>query len=363
MPSAPAVGVVVANHNNCAFVAKAIESVARQTVRDISVVVVDDASTDQSDEIIRACLATLDDPRFRYVRLESNLGQAGAVRRGLMELDTPFVCFLDSDDLWYDDFIARHLAVHMNTDFPVAMTYCDCHVIDAQDRLLAGTAWWFDSDPSPPAHRPVDPATMPSIDPQTGKLTYAQTHKLTLHMQWSPAGATNSTASMMFRRSFVDLVFVPPSPELRLYVDFYLSTFACLLTGAIAIHDALYGYRMHGNNKHSNAAVLGGAYNSSTQPWDPIRNSVLHLIQRVLRSEARAIRTAFGEERHTKAEALVAAALGELEPDATASPNGWNLERIFARASDLIGGDRPARPAPQNGTRDVLQPAPRRDRT
>lgn len=363
MPSAPAVGVVVANHNNCAFVAKAIESVARQTVRDISVVVVDDASTDQSDEAIRQCLARLDDPRFRYVRLESNLGQAGAVRRGLMELDTPFVCFLDSDDLWYDNFIARHLAVHMNTDFPVGMTYCDCHVIDAQDRLLAGTAWWFDSDPFPPPQRPVDAATMPTIDPQTGKLTYAQTNKLTLHMQWSPAGATNSTASMMFRRSFVDLIFIPPSPELRLYVDFYLSTFASLLTGTIAIHDALYGYRMHGNNKHSNAAVLGGAYNSSTQPWDPIRTSVLQLIRKVLRSEAAAIRTAFGEERHGKAEALIAAALGELETDAATAPNGWNLERIFAKATDLIGGDKPARPAPQNGTRDVLQPAQRRDRT
>jgi hypothetical protein len=280
----------------------------------------------------------------------------------MMELDTPFVCFLDSDDVWYDDFVARHLVVHMNADFPVAMTYCDCHVIDAHDRLLAGTAWWFDSDPSPPAQRQVDPSLMPSIDPRTGRLTYTPTHKLTLHLQWSPAGATNSMASMMFRRSFLDLVFVPPSPELRLYVDFYLSTFACLLTGAIAIHDALYGYRMHGNNKHSNAAVLGGAYNSSTQPWDPIRTSVLQLIRRVLRGEAAAIRTAFGDERLAKAEALVANALGEPEAEAAAATNGWNLERFLARATDLIGGDKPARPAPQNGPRDVLQPAPRRDR-
>lgn len=360
MPSAPVVGVVVANCNNCAFVARAIKSVACQTVRDISVVIVDDASTDRSDETIRECLAKLDDPRFRYVRLESNLGQAGAVRRGLRELDTPFVCFLDSDDVWYDDFIARHLVVHMNADFPVSMTYCDCHVIDAQDRLLAGTAWWFESEPSPPAQREVDRATLPSIDPRKGKLTYTATRKLTLHLQWSPAGATNSMAGMVFRRSFLDLVFVPPSPELRLYVGFYLSTFACLLTGVIAIHDALYGYRMHGNNKHSNAAVLGGAYNSSTQPWDPIRTSILQLIRRVLRSEAPVIRTAFGEERLARAEALVASALGELATHATAT-NGWNLGRFLAKATDLIGGDKPVRPAPQNGPRDVLQPAPRSD--
>jgi len=146
MPLAPPVGVVIANHNNGAFVEKAIESVARQTVRDLQVVVVDDASTDRSDEVIRRCLARLGDTRFRYVKLGTNLGQAGALRRGMSELDTPFVCFLDSDDLWYDDFVARHLAVHMNADFPVALTYCDSHVIDGNDRILAGTAWWFDSD-------------------------------------------------------------------------------------------------------------------------------------------------------------------------------------------------------------------------
>ena len=157
MPLAPPVGVVIANHNNCAFVEKAIESVAHQTVRDLQVVVVDDASTDRSDEVIRRCLARLGDTRFRYVKLGTNLGQAGALRRGMAELDTPFVCFLDSDDLWYDDFVARHLAVHMNADFPVALTYCDSHIIDADDRILAGTAWWFDSDkPQAKAQRTID---------------------------------------------------------------------------------------------------------------------------------------------------------------------------------------------------------------
>ena len=74
MPLAPPVGVVIANHNNCAFVEKAIESVAHQTVRDLQVVVVDDASTDVSDEVIRRCLARLGDTRFRYVKLGTNLG-------------------------------------------------------------------------------------------------------------------------------------------------------------------------------------------------------------------------------------------------------------------------------------------------
>ncbi len=320
MPLAPPVGVVIANHNNCAFVGKAIESVARQTARDLQVVVVDDASTDRSDEVIRGCLARLDDMRFRYVKLPTNSGQAGALRRGLGELDTPFVCFLDSDDLWYDDFVARHLVVHMNADFPVALTYCDSHIIDADDRILAGTAWWFDSDkPQAKAQRTIAPTLTPTFDPASGELVYPPNGDVTFHPQWTPAGATNTTASMMFRRAFVDLVFVPPSHELRLYVDFYLSTFACLMTGAIAIHEALYGYRMHGGNSHSNATVPGGAYNSAKREWEPIRGYVLKLIQRVLREEAEALRLTFGEERHAIAERLMADTVGVLAVDRTAA--------------------------------------------
>lgn len=75
MPLAPPVGVVIANHNNCAVVDKAIDSVVRQTVRDLRVVVVVDASTDSSGDVIRRCLARPGDTRFRYVKLGTNLGQ------------------------------------------------------------------------------------------------------------------------------------------------------------------------------------------------------------------------------------------------------------------------------------------------
>ena len=131
----PRVGVVIANHNNAAYVGEAIVSASRQTVRNIEVVVVDDASTDCSDQVIRETLAKLDDPRFRYTRLETNRGQTGAIRCGVAELSTPFVCFLDSDDVWYDNFIERHLAAHLNADYPVAFTYCDSHFINGDGEL------------------------------------------------------------------------------------------------------------------------------------------------------------------------------------------------------------------------------------
>jgi glycosyltransferase involved in cell wall biosynthesis len=347
MPSAPTVGVVVPNHNNGAFIVEAIQSVAHQTVRDLRVVVVDDASSDTSDAVISAFLAKLGDPRFRYVKNETNLGQCGAIRRGLAELRTPFVCFLDSDDVWYDTFIERHLVAHLNTDFPVALTYCDSHVIDSAGRLLAGTAWWFDSLSDERRERTIDASLMPAIDPATGSLRYPAKPQVTLRTGWTPTTATNSMASMMLRRSFVDLVLVPDDRALALYVDFYLSTLACLLSGVIALHEPLYAYRMHGRNKHSNLPVMGGRYNTSTRSWQSVRDRILQLVHDTLGSQADPIRQAFGEDRHAFALSLVAPAIAKPELTAEKRGNG-GLGALLRRGARNAGnGHAPG---------DVVQP-------
>lgn len=339
MPSAPPVGVVIANYNNGAFVGRAIESVARQSCRNLRTIIVDDASTDHSHEEIRSCLSRLDDSRFDYVRLDTNVGQTGAIKRGLARLDTPFVGFLDSDDRWYENFIERHLCVHMNADFPVALTYCDSHIIDGDDHLLAGTAWWFEQGAS--ATKAFDAAIVPRIDATTGEFAFPANGRVTYHPNWTPLSATNSMASMMFRRSFVDLVLVLPDNDLRLYLDYYLSTFAGLLTGSIAIHDALYGYRMHGANKHSNAAVMGGSYNSSTKDWGPISNHILGLVHRTLDEQAPAIRAAFGDWRHAHSKALVKRAL---EARSSSSKGAWIrfVDALSMRVQTLLGSGRSA---------------------
>ena len=326
MPTVPAVGVVITNFNNGSFVASAIESAASQTIRDIRVAVVDDASTDGSDEVIRDALARLNDPRFHYVRLETNVGQAGAIRRGLADLDAPFVCFLDSDDYWYPDFVAQHLAAHLNADFPVALSFCDSHIVDASGRMLAATAWWFDHNDRKPAHRLLDPARIPDIQGPSGEVTYSGKRPMILRTGWSPDSATNTTASMMLRRNFVDLVLVPADRFLPLYADYYLSTFAALLTGVIAIHDALYAYRMHGLNLHSNGEVFGGPYNSSTTDWDAIRIGVLERVRTTLRDEGPSIRRVFGDYQCDLAERLLTDAI---EPRSWPKKARDRVRRLF----------------------------------
>lgn len=113
----------------------------------------------------------------------------------------------------------------------------------------------------------------------------------------------------MFRRPFVDLVLVPDDQELRLYVDFYLSTLAALLTGTISLADALYAYRMHGANNHSDATVPGGQYSSSSKKWEPIRNSIWRLVLRILEQEAESLQRTFGVHRVEQAQVQLRQAL------------------------------------------------------
>jgi glycosyltransferase involved in cell wall biosynthesis len=297
----PQVGVVIANHNNEAYVAEAIASAARQTVRNIEVVVVDDASTDCSDKVIQETLAQLADPRFRYIRLETNCGQTGAVRRGVAELRAPFVCFLDSDDVWYENFIERHLAAHLNGDFPVAFTYCDSHFINGQGELLAGTAWWFELPAVHIQHRPIEPGTVARIDAASGQAHFPENSLLTFHGHWTPTWSSNSTAAMMFRRDIIELILPEFDAQLPLYMDFYLSTFCVLIVGGIAVHEALYAYRMHGKNKHSDGMMLGGSSQTSRKDWEPISQRVLDLILTVMDQKREKLVRAIGAVRYDQA--------------------------------------------------------------
>ena len=78
----PKISVVVTCYNCRDYIADAIRSVARQTLRDFDCVIVDDASKDDSVAVIERTLDELKDSRFRLIALDKNVGQTGATRRG-----------------------------------------------------------------------------------------------------------------------------------------------------------------------------------------------------------------------------------------------------------------------------------------
>ncbi len=114
-PVPPDVTVVVIVHNDAERLPRAVESVRRQTLRELEIVISDDHSTDRTPAVARA-LAAADD-RIRYHRLPRNSGGCGTPRNAAVELSSaPFLMFLDSDDELPPDACAALLDVLQEDD-------------------------------------------------------------------------------------------------------------------------------------------------------------------------------------------------------------------------------------------------------
>ena len=97
MKDAPDVTVVIPTRNRCEVVSqKALRSALAQEAVEHEVVVVDDASTDET----AARLATVADPRLRVLRLNERAGVARARNAGIAAARGAWVAFLDDDDVW-----------------------------------------------------------------------------------------------------------------------------------------------------------------------------------------------------------------------------------------------------------------------
>ena len=94
----PIVSVVIPTHNRAKLVSEAIDSVYQQEGLgkdfNIEIIVVDDASTDSTSEVIKGF------PAVRYIRFSTNLGPAAARNAGIRASTGKYVAFLDDDDIW-----------------------------------------------------------------------------------------------------------------------------------------------------------------------------------------------------------------------------------------------------------------------
>jgi glycosyltransferase involved in cell wall biosynthesis len=117
----PRVSVVIPTHNRAGIVVRAIDSVLKQTVRDFELIVVDDASPDQTAAVVER----IDDARLRLVRLAKNGGQAHALNVGIATVRGEWVAFLDDDDEWLPNKLELQLA-RLQADSRATAVYCRC---------------------------------------------------------------------------------------------------------------------------------------------------------------------------------------------------------------------------------------------
>lgn len=132
--------VVIPNYNYDRYVSEAIASIAAQTYAPIELIVVDDASTDNSVEVIRAALEQADSLfSTRLIALEENVGKLGALNRALPYVKGHYFIIHDSDDVLKPEYAERTIAEleKARADDPsIGFLYTDSMLISQTGEVL-----------------------------------------------------------------------------------------------------------------------------------------------------------------------------------------------------------------------------------
>lgn len=138
----PKVSVIIPTYNRSALMKETIASVLRQTLNDLEIIVVDDGSTDNT----RAVVKRIKDDRVKYF-YKDNGGAASARNLGLSKARGDYVAFLDSDDLWPENYLEVMLSyLENNNEFgagysPITVLYPDGSKIKSYKRPEGKSGW------------------------------------------------------------------------------------------------------------------------------------------------------------------------------------------------------------------------------
>jgi glycosyltransferase involved in cell wall biosynthesis len=118
--STPLVSVILPTYNRAHLIERAVRSVLNQSFRDLELLVMDDASTDDSDEVLRR----IGDPRIRHIRSASRLGPAAQRNRGIEAARGTLIAFQDSDDEWLAGKLEKQIERLSRLPEDFALTHC-----------------------------------------------------------------------------------------------------------------------------------------------------------------------------------------------------------------------------------------------
>jgi glycosyltransferase involved in cell wall biosynthesis len=107
LPISPHVSVIIPVFNGESTIGRAVKSVFAQYFTDFELIIVDDGSTDQSVDFINEFARD----NLRLIRHPHNLGTAAARNTGIAEARGRWIAFLDADDLWAPEKLARQIAL------------------------------------------------------------------------------------------------------------------------------------------------------------------------------------------------------------------------------------------------------------
>ena len=100
------VSIIMPSYNTEDYIGESIQSVINQTYSNWELIIVDDCSNDNTDNVVKPFLA---DSRIKYFKNEHNSGAAVTRNKALREAKGEWIAFLDSDDLWMPEKLEKQI--------------------------------------------------------------------------------------------------------------------------------------------------------------------------------------------------------------------------------------------------------------
>ncbi|WIM43915.1 glycosyltransferase family 2 protein [Methanosarcina mazei] len=127
----PKVSVIIPTYNRAHLIPRAIKSVLNQTYLDIEIIIVDDSSTDNTEEIVK----DFKDRRLKYIRHNINKGASAARNTGIRESRGKYIAFQDSDDEWFSNKLEKQIEAFADAPPEVGIVYSGFYRIEANRKL------------------------------------------------------------------------------------------------------------------------------------------------------------------------------------------------------------------------------------
>lgn len=117
----PLVSIIIPTYNRSSVLPRSIKSALNQTYSNIELIVIDDASTDDTETVLK----DFSDSRISYYRQSTNLGGSAARNCGIKHSKGKYIAFLDDDDEWFPEKIEKQVNLMEELDLSEwGGTYC-----------------------------------------------------------------------------------------------------------------------------------------------------------------------------------------------------------------------------------------------
>lgn len=121
-PTEELISIIMPSYNTAKYINESIKSVINQTYSNWELIIVDDCSSDNTDEIIKS----INDDRIIYIKNKVNSGAAISRNKALKYAKGKWIAFLDSDDVWLPEKLEKQIQFMKRNDYK--FTYTDYRI-------------------------------------------------------------------------------------------------------------------------------------------------------------------------------------------------------------------------------------------